>query len=193
MIRREHEIQATISGRPSEFVTLMIPNNFVTKIIGVGGCVIREIAVKSGGALITINSDKRSEKILQNCPVKIAGALACKQDATCLLISELQTLKLANSYLFHEKFPNNPAKHDLQRDDRSSSEEVGLIKRETLHSKFQNEPREEITRRHSTGMNLSFQDNRPRNQSDTERLLDLEPDLWKGFNPNMSDSGWPRR
>ena len=55
---------------------MLIPNNFVTKLIGAKGSMVRDIAKKSMGAQIKILSDRASERELQECIVTIAGSLA---------------------------------------------------------------------------------------------------------------------
>lgn len=69
---------------------------------------IRELAAKSGGAQIKILSDKQSEKGFtknkklshinlfpeyQECLINIAGSIANKQDASCLILEQLEIFK----------------------------------------------------------------------------------------------------
>ena len=42
-------------------VRILIPGNYVSKLIGAKGCLIRDISNKSGGAQISILSDKNSK------------------------------------------------------------------------------------------------------------------------------------
>jgi len=39
---------------------MLIPSNLVTKIIGAGGCLIKDIAQRSGGAQIRVHSSKNN-------------------------------------------------------------------------------------------------------------------------------------
>jgi len=87
-------------------VKLLIPNNFVTKLIGAKGCMIREIAAKAGGAQIKILSDKQSEKEFQECVVAVAGSLANKQDAACYILEQIETFKNGGPILLSGKSIN---------------------------------------------------------------------------------------
>lgn len=124
-----------LMGRPSEFIKLFIPNNYVTKMIGVGGCIIRDIASKSGGAQITINSSKESEKKLRDCTVLISGTLANKQDAACLVIFQLQTLKLITPHYSDDNLPIKPYQPETRYEHKNTEQEISLTKRESFQSK----------------------------------------------------------
>lgn len=54
---------------------------------------VREIAAKACGAQIKIDSDQEAEKELQDCIVTIAGSLANKQDAACLILEQLEEFR----------------------------------------------------------------------------------------------------
>ena len=56
-------------------LALLIPSNLVTKIIGAGGCMIKEISQKSGGANIRIHSSKDVDRDLAEIVVTIEGSL----------------------------------------------------------------------------------------------------------------------
>lgn len=56
-------------------LSLLIPYNLVTKIIGAGGCLIKEIAQKAGGAQIRIHSTKDMDKDIPEIVVTIDGSL----------------------------------------------------------------------------------------------------------------------
>ena len=78
MLRRVNEYYENYKKQYNDYsVKLLIPNTYVTKLIGASnifflfkniivnfleGCMIRELAAKSGGAQIKILSDKQSEK-----------------------------------------------------------------------------------------------------------------------------------
>lgn len=51
---------------------------------------IREMAAKSCGAQIKILSSREQERLLQDCIVTIAGSLANKQDAACIILEKIQ-------------------------------------------------------------------------------------------------------
>lgn len=52
---------------------MIIPSNLVTKIIGAGGCMIKEISLKSDGASIRIHSSKDVDKDLSEIVVTMDG------------------------------------------------------------------------------------------------------------------------
>lgn len=54
---------------------------------------IREIAARSCGAQIKILSSREAEKERQDCIVTIAGTLANKQDAVCIILEKLEDFK----------------------------------------------------------------------------------------------------
>jgi hypothetical protein len=72
---------------------MLIPNNLVTKIIGAKGCMIKEIASKSGGAQIKILSDKYSEKDLNEIVVSVAGSERSRKEACCLITEKAELFK----------------------------------------------------------------------------------------------------
>lgn len=65
---------------------MLIPSNLVTKIIGAGGCMVKDISSKAGGANIRIHSSKDMDKDLSEIVVTIEGPLNSKKEATCLII-----------------------------------------------------------------------------------------------------------
>lgn len=74
-----------------------MPNTYVTKLIGKStlllieeGSMVREIAARSCGAQIKICSDQEQERRRQDCIVTIAGSLANKQDAACIILEQLE-------------------------------------------------------------------------------------------------------
>ena len=72
---------------------MLIPTNQVSKIIGTKGTMIRELAKKSMGAQIKIMSDRETEKTHDECLVTIAGSLANRQDAACLILGKIEEFK----------------------------------------------------------------------------------------------------
>lgn len=72
---------------------LLIPGYLVTKIIGARGCMIREIAARSGGTQIKILSDKSAERDLPEIVVSIAGSLKGKQEASAIILEQIELFK----------------------------------------------------------------------------------------------------
>jgi len=64
---------------------VVIPSNYVTKIIGAGGCMVKNIAQHANGAQIKINSEK-DKKSLREVSVAINGTLEGKYRAAHLII-----------------------------------------------------------------------------------------------------------
>lgn len=74
-------------------LAILIPSNLVTKIIGAGGCMIKEISQKSRGANIRIHSSKDSDRDLAEIVVTIEGSLQSKYEATCMIIEQIELFK----------------------------------------------------------------------------------------------------
>ena len=72
---------------------MLIPANLVTKIIGAGGCMIKEISQKSGGANIRIHSSKDIDKDLTEIVATIEGTFDQKKDAVCLITEQIELFK----------------------------------------------------------------------------------------------------
>lgn len=110
LLKRFHEFENVSKHYAYDVVKLLIPNTYVTKLIGAKGCMIREIAAKAGGAQIKILSDKQSEREVQECLVTIAGSLANKQDAVCTILEQIEIFKHGGPILINGKTINeNPA------------------------------------------------------------------------------------
>jgi hypothetical protein len=87
----------------SDAFKLLIPQQYVAKIIGVGtpsslipslgGNMIKEITNLSGGALIKILTDKEKEKEMSETVVSIAGNLAMKISAAGIIASRITEFK----------------------------------------------------------------------------------------------------
>lgn len=71
----------------------MIPSNLVTKIIGAGGCMIKEISQKSGGANIRIHSSKDIDKDLNEIVVTVEGTIEQKYGASTLITEQIELFK----------------------------------------------------------------------------------------------------
>lgn len=104
LIRRLHEyiVKRVEEGKEQkDMIKILIPNCYVTKLIGkgsktsqVGGNQIREIAARACGAQIKICSNLEQEKERQECIVTVAGNLANKQDAVCIILEVIEEINL---------------------------------------------------------------------------------------------------
>jgi transcription antitermination factor NusA-like protein len=72
---------------------IVIPANYVTKIIGAGGCMVKNIAQLANGAQIKINSDKDSKRNLREVIVAINGTIEGKYRAAYLIIEQVEIFK----------------------------------------------------------------------------------------------------
>lgn len=88
-------IRTTFDGKESFTLRMLINKVFVTKLIGAGGCMIQEIANFSKGASIKIMSNKHDEKksSCHDIPVCIAGSFCSVQDASCIIIEQMECFK----------------------------------------------------------------------------------------------------
>jgi len=66
------------NGRENDgyYVRLMIPYKYVTKLIGAGGCMVKDLSARSNGAHIKVMSDKQATKDQRECLVSIGGTLS---------------------------------------------------------------------------------------------------------------------
>jgi len=91
-----HYIRTTFDGRESYSLKMLINKVYVTKLIGAGGCMIQEIASFAGGASIKILSSRMDEKRSGSCHdiiVCIAGSAGAIQDASCIIIEQMECFK----------------------------------------------------------------------------------------------------
>jgi hypothetical protein len=96
LIEKVHDYFNNVTRRSynaSENTKLLIPGYLVTKIIGAKGCMIREIAARSGGTQIKILSDKSAERDLPEIAVSIAGSLKGKQEASAIILEQIELFK----------------------------------------------------------------------------------------------------
>jgi hypothetical protein len=96
LIKKIHSyIRSTYDGRDSYSIKMLINKVFVTKLIGAGGCMIQEIANFSKGASIKILSSRKDEEksSTNDIIVSIAGSLGAIQDATCIIIEQMECFK----------------------------------------------------------------------------------------------------
>lgn len=86
-------------------IKIIIPNSVVTKIIGAKGCMIRELAFKSGGARIKILAKKYHTE--SECCLTIEGELEYKVNATKLIIELNEIFKYGGPTLLSGKTINS--------------------------------------------------------------------------------------
>ena len=91
----KNDIRSTYDGKESYQLKILINKVFVTKLIGAGGCMIQEIANFAKGASIKIMSNKNDEKKnnFHDIPLCIAGGFYSVQDATCIIIEQMECYK----------------------------------------------------------------------------------------------------
>ena len=91
----KNDIRSTYDGKESYQLKILINKVFVAKLIGSGGCMIQEIANFAKGASIKIMSNKNDEKKnnFHDIPLCIAGGFYSVQDATCIIIEQMECFK----------------------------------------------------------------------------------------------------
>lgn len=72
---------------------MLIPKIYVTKLIGVKGCMIKKLSHSSGGAMIKILSEKNREDFAHEIIVSLGGGIGQIQDAACLIIEQIECFK----------------------------------------------------------------------------------------------------
>ena len=101
----KNDIRTIFDGKKSYTIRMLINKVFVTKLIGAGGCMIQEIANFSKGASIKIMSNKHDEKksTCHDIPVCIGGSFCSVQDATCIIIEQMECFKNGGpvSYIYY--------------------------------------------------------------------------------------------
>ena len=118
-------------------------------------------------------SNRESERQIHDCLVTIAGSLANKQDAACLIIQQLETFRLSSLTLPF----NNPSikmQETLYKTSGISNEnDIDLRKREHFSSKNKDENRskeQKVVRRDSYNNNKNeFADNGHQQENKQER------------------------
>jgi hypothetical protein len=95
-------IRSTFDGRDSYSLKMLINKVYVTKLIGAGGCMIQEIASFAGGASIKILSSRMDEKKSgsHDIIVCIAGSTGAIQDATCIIIEQMECFKKGGPVIY---------------------------------------------------------------------------------------------
>ena len=94
LCKRLDEYYKSISKEFSRYpFNVVIPANYVTKIIGAGGCMVKNIAQHANGAQIKINSVKDSKSSIREVSVAINGTLEGKYRAAHLIIEQVEIFK----------------------------------------------------------------------------------------------------
>lgn len=106
-------IKYNYDGKDSYQLRILINKVFVTKLIGAGGCMIQEIANFAKGASIKILSNKNDEmkNRFTDIPLCVAGNFYSVQDATCIIIEQMECFKnggpvLKSGKSLHENIAN---------------------------------------------------------------------------------------
>lgn len=89
-----------LQDKAADTVKLLIPQQFVAKIIGtgtlqcyLGGNMIREISAGSGGAQVVVLSDKENEQATDEIAVLITGTKEMKVEAASLVTEKIATFR----------------------------------------------------------------------------------------------------
>ncbi|CAD8106620.1 unnamed protein product [Paramecium primaurelia] len=88
-------------------IKIVMPASYASKLIGAKGCQIRDLATKSKGAQIKVLSDKDETDHDYNCIVQIAGNLQNKQDASKLILQQIECFKNGGPIMDSGKFLND--------------------------------------------------------------------------------------
>ncbi|CAI2360103.1 unnamed protein product [Moneuplotes crassus] len=72
---------------------ILVPGNLVSKLIGSKGCLIREISSKSGGAHVSVLSDKKMERISSEILVEVTGECNPMKNATLMVLEQIELFK----------------------------------------------------------------------------------------------------
>ncbi|CAD8053122.1 unnamed protein product [Paramecium sonneborni] len=87
-------------------IRVVMPANFASKLIGAKGCQIKELANKSKGAQIKVMSDKDDSDIGLYCLVQVIGSVERKQEATVLILEQIECFKNGGPVLESGKYIN---------------------------------------------------------------------------------------
>lgn len=74
-------------------IKLLIPQQYVAKIIGVGGNMIKEISSLSGGAHVKIMTDKEKERSIGETVAVIIGKVEAKAEAAGLILERITAFR----------------------------------------------------------------------------------------------------
>jgi hypothetical protein len=97
----QHYCKEDYKGKESCNIRMLIPKIYVTKLIGVKGCMIKKLSHESGGAMIKILSDKNREDFANEIIVSLGGGIGQIQDAACLIIEQIECFKNGGPVIFN--------------------------------------------------------------------------------------------
>ncbi|CAD8080899.1 unnamed protein product [Paramecium sonneborni] len=93
--------------RKNEFdIRIVMPSNFASKLIGAKGCQIKELVNKARGAQIKVLSDKDDSDVNLDCLVQVSGSMENKQEATILILEQIECFKNGGPILESGKYVN---------------------------------------------------------------------------------------
>ncbi|CAD8173006.1 unnamed protein product [Paramecium octaurelia] len=93
--------------KKNEFdIRIVMPANFASKLIGPKGCQIKELANKAKGAQIKVLSDRDDTDPNQDCLVQVTGSIENKQEATILILEQIECFKNGGPILESGKYIN---------------------------------------------------------------------------------------
>ncbi|CAD8061297.1 unnamed protein product [Paramecium primaurelia] len=99
--------KVTQQFKKNEFdIRIVMPSNFASKLIGAKGCQIKELANKARGAQIKVLSDRDDTDVGQDCLVQVTGSMENKQEATILILEQIECFKNGGPILESGKYIN---------------------------------------------------------------------------------------
>ncbi|CAD8192493.1 unnamed protein product [Paramecium octaurelia] len=138
-------------------IKIVMPASYASKLIGAKGGQIRELATKSKGAQIKVLSDKDETDHDYHCIVQIAGNLQNKQDASKLILQQIECFKNGGPIMESGKFlndenqtsqiPNNYDDYKIKRQKSSSISERNSRSRSQSRRKHKHQRKRSIERR----------------------------------------------
>ncbi|CAD8162164.1 unnamed protein product [Paramecium pentaurelia] len=111
-------------------IRIIMPANFASKLIGAKGCQIKELANKARGAQIKVLSDRDDTDIGQDCLVQVTGSMENKQEATILILEQIECFKNGGPILesgryinenFAQQYKNSVQVQDMKQKRQQSS------------------------------------------------------------------------
>lgn len=128
-----------------------------------GGSLIRELAQKSRGARIKVQSDRETEKEMENTIVTIEGSIHSQQDAAVLIFKELENFRSSARYRKRSYTPDRSSRyssihlgpqHDWYREERDNRYERDL--RPERQERYERYERSDRSDRDSEGLNVQI-------------------------------------
>ena len=118
-------------------VRILIPGNYVSKLIGAKGCLIRDISNKSGGAQISILSDKKLERSIHEIMVEVSGDTKSCTNATLMVIEQIELFKQGGPILQTGKVINRNMVEQFENSVFANKSKMMQITHVTNNNKFQ--------------------------------------------------------